>query len=92
MSASASRARELLLELDADLLKRSVITPDFEKKEVAPPINQSRFALQKLRKVSWQHYSAVGDTVDGYRAALHAVLEMGLEAAEFPVIVIILFL
>ena len=65
MSASASRARELLLELDADLLKRSVITPDFEKKEVAPPINQSRFALQKLRKVSWQQYSAVWDTVVG---------------------------
>ena len=34
-----------------DLMKKSVITPDFEKKESAPPINNSRYAIQKMKKV-----------------------------------------
>jgi hypothetical protein len=33
------------------LMKKSVITPDFEKRESAPPINQSRYAIQKMKKV-----------------------------------------
>ena len=38
-------------DLDKDLMKRSVITPDFEKKECAPPVFQSRVALKKMKKV-----------------------------------------
>lgn len=34
-----------------ELMKKSVITPDFEKKESAPPINRSRYAIQKMKKV-----------------------------------------
>lgn len=37
-------------EVDS-LLKKSVITSDFEKKECAPPISQSRHSLEKSRKV-----------------------------------------
>lgn len=33
-------------------MQRSVITADFEKKETVPPIHRSRFALEKMRKVS----------------------------------------
>lgn len=34
-----------------ELMKKSVITPDFEKRESAPPINHSRYAIQKMKKV-----------------------------------------
>ena len=34
-----------------ELMKKSVITPDFEKRESAPPINHSRYAIQKKKKV-----------------------------------------
>ena len=34
-----------------DLMKKSVITPDFEKKESAPPISNSRYVIQKMKKV-----------------------------------------
>lgn len=34
-----------------ELMKKSVITADFEKREAAPPISQSRYAAQKMKKV-----------------------------------------
>ena len=34
-----------------ELMKKSVITPDFEKRESAPPINNSHYAIQKMKKV-----------------------------------------
>lgn len=34
-----------------ELMKKSVITPDFEKRESAPPISKSRYAIQKTKKV-----------------------------------------
>ncbi|XP_069836417.1 deoxynucleotidyltransferase terminal-interacting protein 2-like [Dendropsophus ebraccatus] len=34
-----------------ELLRKSVITPDFEKKESVPPIKESRYKLKKLRKM-----------------------------------------
>ena len=34
-----------------ELMKKSVITPDFEKRESAPPISHSRYAIQKTKKV-----------------------------------------
>ena len=33
------------------LMKKSIITPDFEKRESAPPISHSRYAIQKMKKV-----------------------------------------
>lgn len=38
-------------DVDKELMKRSVITPDFERKERAPAMSQSRYTLQKTRKV-----------------------------------------
>ena len=35
-----------------ELMKKSVITPDFEKREAAPPISQPRYVTQKTKKVS----------------------------------------
>lgn len=34
-----------------ELMKKSVITSDFEKREYAPVINRSRYAVQKMKKV-----------------------------------------
>ena len=34
-----------------DLLKKSIITSDFERKECAPPISQSRYAVKRMKKV-----------------------------------------
>lgn len=39
-------------ERDEDLMKKSVITPDFEKRETAPPMYVSKYAKAKARKVS----------------------------------------
>ena len=36
---------------DGELMKKSIITADFEKKELVPPASLSRYALQKQRKV-----------------------------------------
>ena len=33
-------------------MKKSVITPDFEKKESVPPLYVSRYKLKKTRKVN----------------------------------------
>lgn len=49
---SSRQASSALYEKEVDsLLKKSVITPDFEKKECAPPINQSRRFLERSMKV-----------------------------------------
>ena len=40
-----------------ELMKKSVITTDFEKREAAPPITQSRYTAQKTKKVR----AGVGD-------------------------------
>ena len=34
-----------------ELMKKSVITADFEKRESAPPISRSRYAIEKMKKV-----------------------------------------
>ena len=48
----ASKQKRTLCHNEVDsLLKKSVITSDFEKKECAPPINRSRYSLEKSRKV-----------------------------------------
>ena len=44
------------------LMKKSVITPDFEKRESAPPITQSRYAIQRMKKVRY-HNSITGRCV-----------------------------
>ena len=42
-------------DIDEEVMKRSVITPDFERKERVPAVNQSRYTLQKMRKVCNPH-------------------------------------
>lgn len=39
-------------ERDEDLMKKSVITPDFEKRETAPPMYVSKYAKAKARKAA----------------------------------------
>ena len=45
-----------------ELMKKSVITPDFEKKEAAPPMYVSKYARARARKVSqyltFSHYTS----------------------------------
>lgn len=38
------------------LMKKSVLTSDFEKKDSAPPLKQPYYKLQKLRKVLIERY------------------------------------
>ena len=38
-------------DVDGELMKKSIITADLEKKELVPPASLSRYALQKQRKV-----------------------------------------
>lgn len=40
------------------LMKKSIITPDFEKRDSVPPISQSRYTMEKTKKVRWCTYSA----------------------------------
>ena len=35
------------------LMKKSVITPDFAKRDSAPPIIQSSYAIQRMKKVRY---------------------------------------
>ncbi|XP_077114983.1 deoxynucleotidyltransferase terminal-interacting protein 2 [Ranitomeya variabilis] len=43
-----------------ELLQKSVITPDFEKKECVLPYKESRFKLKKMRKEEWDKTSGRG--------------------------------
>ena len=51
-----SSHRGTFLEDVDEVMKRSIITPDFERKERVPAISQSRYTLQKIRKVC-NHYT-----------------------------------
>ena len=47
----AGKAATTWGESEEDLMKRSVVTSDFEKKEVAPPMYVSKYAKARARKV-----------------------------------------
>lgn len=51
-SSSSSRPALPWGESEKELMKKSVITSDFEKREVAPPMYVSKYAKAKARKVS----------------------------------------
>ena len=51
----SSHRGNFLEDIDEEVMKRSVITPDFERKERVPAVNQSRYTLQKMRKVCNPH-------------------------------------
>ena len=51
-SSSAGRRGSSWEERDEDLMKRSVITSDFEKRDSAPPMYVSKYAKAKARKVT----------------------------------------
>ena len=51
----SSHRGNFLEDVDEEVMKRSVITPDFERKERVPAVNQSRYTLQKMRKVCNPH-------------------------------------
>lgn len=51
-SSPTSRSALQWGESEEELMKKSVITSDFEKREVAPPMYVSKYARAKARKVS----------------------------------------
>ena len=51
----SSHRGNFLEDVDEEVMKRSVITPDFERKERVPAVNHSRYTLQKMRKVCNPH-------------------------------------
>lgn len=50
--ASASKPCPPWEDTDQQLMARSVITPDFEKRETVPPVHTSKYARARARKVS----------------------------------------
>ena len=49
---SPSQGSSLVVgDVDGELMKKSIITADLEKKELVPPASLSRYALQKQKKV-----------------------------------------
>ena len=53
---AAGKAATTWGESEEDLMKRSVVTSDFEKKEVAPPMYVSKYARARARKVGPESY------------------------------------
>ena len=81
VSASSSTGKQLGLpwgEREEELLKKSVITSDFEKKETAPPMYVSKYAKAKARKVSFRDCHCV---CGGHQKQ---VMDMTLSAGSPP--------
>ena len=52
------------------IMKKSVVTSDFERKDCAPPISQSRYAIKKLKRVCHYFNVLVILTCGGHRQLL----------------------